>query len=75
MDAPRPPGGAPAPRAPHSLAPKTQCKSCQKSSLLSSFMRASREEVKGQAAERMEVIALTARVRGGGGEQQAAWMR
>jgi hypothetical protein len=39
------------------------------------LLRASLEEVEEQAAEQMEVIAVAVRVRGGGGEQQAAWMR
>jgi hypothetical protein len=55
MDAPRPPGGAPALRAPHSPAPEPQRKSRQQS-LFSFFRQASREEVEEQAAERMEVI-------------------
>jgi hypothetical protein len=58
MDAPRPAGGAPAPRAPHSPAPEPQRKSRQQSSLFRFFRRASRVEVEEQAAERMEVIAV-----------------
>jgi hypothetical protein len=49
MDAPRPPGGAPAPRAPQSPAPEPQRKSRQHSSLFSFFRRASREEFEEQA--------------------------
>ncbi len=47
----------------------------KRSASASFFRRASREEVEEQAVERMEVIAVAARVRGGGGGQQAAWMR
>jgi hypothetical protein len=53
MDAPRPPGGAPAPRAPQSPAPEPQRKSRQHSSLFSFFKRASREEFEEQQSPKI----------------------